>query len=90
MDTIDVSNLNRQFLFRSQHVGMPKCVVASEAALNMVPPLSVDGTSDTNGNAAKYKPHHGNVSRPRKIQQATKLNVHEKDQDESAHVCPEA
>jgi len=61
LDTIDVSNLNRQFLFRSQHVGMPKCVVASEVALNMVPPLSIDGTSDTNGNAAKYKPHHGNV-----------------------------
>ncbi|KAL7439485.1 hypothetical protein ACHAXH_004343 [Discostella pseudostelligera] len=40
LDTIDVSNLNRQFLFRSQHVGMPKCVVASEAALKMVPPLN--------------------------------------------------
>ena len=38
LDTIDVSNLNRQFLFRSQHVGMPKCVVASEAAMKMVPP----------------------------------------------------
>lgn len=53
LDTIDVSNLNRQFLFRARHVGMPKCVVASEAALGMVPPL--DGTT------ANYTPHHGNV-----------------------------
>ena len=57
LDTIDVSNLNRQFLFRSQHVGMPKCVVASEAALAMVPPL----TEGVESKEAKYIPHHGNV-----------------------------
>lgn len=65
LDTIDVSNLNRQFLFRSQHVGMPKCVVASEAALQMVPPLSSSQTDSDDNNtapaAAKYTPHHGNV-----------------------------
>ena len=37
LDTIDVSNLNRQFLFRSQHVGMPKCTVACEVAAKMAP-----------------------------------------------------
>jgi ubiquitin-like 1-activating enzyme E1 B len=52
LDTIDVSNLNRQFLFRSQHVGNPKCVVACQVAKNMVP---VDQES------AEYIPHHGNV-----------------------------
>ncbi|KAL7500855.1 hypothetical protein ACHAWT_010356 [Skeletonema menzelii] len=56
LDTIDVSNLNRQFLFRSQHVGMPKCVVASEAALKMVPPLP-----SQQDKGAKYTPYHGNV-----------------------------
>lgn len=49
LDTIDVSNLNRQFLFRSQHVGMPKCTVACEVAANMAP------------EEVKYIPHHGNV-----------------------------
>lgn len=52
LDTIDVSNLNRQFLFRSQHVGKPKCHVACEVSQRMIP---VD--RDT----AKYLPHHGNV-----------------------------
>jgi ubiquitin-like 1-activating enzyme E1 B len=53
LDTIDVSNLNRQFLFRSRHVGMAKCKVASEAALGMVPPME--------RSEATYQPHHGNV-----------------------------
>mmetsp|Transcript_31670 Transcript_31670/g.76663 ORF Transcript_31670/g.76663 Transcript_31670/m.76663 type:complete len:820 (+) Transcript_31670:195-2654(+) len=72
LDTIDVSNLNRQFLFRSAHVGMPKCVVASDAALRMVPPLlmmeeeegvedEVLGGRDGGVNTPKYIPHHGNV-----------------------------
>ena len=54
LDTIDVSNLNRQFLFRARHVGMPKCKVASEVAFDMVPPLVED-------EKAAYHPHHGNV-----------------------------
>lgn len=33
LDTIDVSNLNRQFLFQKQHVGKPKSTCAREAAL---------------------------------------------------------
>jgi len=41
LDTIDVSNLNRQFLFRCRHVGMPKAQVASEAAVKLFPGMSV-------------------------------------------------
>lgn len=52
LDTIDVSNLNRQFLFRSQHVGQPKCHVACEVGKNMIP---------SDNTTAEYLPRHGNV-----------------------------
>ena len=50
LDTIDVSNLNRQFLFRSSHVGQAKCAVAAEVGRAMAP-----------GGSAEYRPLHGNV-----------------------------
>ena len=48
LDTIDVSNLNRQFLFRSQHVGKSKAAVAREAALAFNPDAEITA-------------HHGNI-----------------------------
>ncbi|TMW63101.1 hypothetical protein Poli38472_002042 [Pythium oligandrum] len=48
LDTIDVSNLNRQFLFRSHHVGQSKALVAKEIATSFNP-------------AAKITAHHGNI-----------------------------
>jgi len=51
LDTIDVSNLNRQFLFRSEHVGMPKAIVAAEAALRFNPDACISA-------------YHGNIKDP--------------------------
>lgn len=42
-------------------MGMPKCKVASEAALAMVPPYSSPDGNNSNSNEAAYIPHHGNV-----------------------------
>lgn len=43
LDTIEVSNLNRQFLFRAQDVGKPKAVVAAEFINKRVPNMHVVG-----------------------------------------------
>jgi ubiquitin-activating enzyme E1 len=42
MDRIEVSNLNRQFLFRSQHVGKPKSVTAAAVARSMNPSMKIE------------------------------------------------
>ncbi|KAH8096136.1 SUMO activating enzyme [Aureococcus anophagefferens] len=52
LDTIDVSNLNRQFLFRKRHVGMAKAVVAREAVVAFNPLCSVEAL-------------HANIKEPR-------------------------
>ena len=61
LDTIDVSNLNRQFLFRRNHVGSAKALVARDAALAFNPDADITA-------------HQGNIkdaqySNPRYFQQ---------------------
>ncbi|CAI9101974.1 OLC1v1000152C2 [Oldenlandia corymbosa var. corymbosa] len=51
MDTIEVSNLNRQFLFRQSHVGQSKAKVARDAILKVRPNINIT-------------PYHANVKDP--------------------------
>ncbi|XP_039285409.1 SUMO-activating enzyme subunit 2 [Nilaparvata lugens] len=47
LDTIDVSNLNRQFLFHKKHVGKSKAKVALESALQFNPNVSITAYHDS-------------------------------------------
>ncbi|KAI3675252.1 hypothetical protein L1987_84840 [Smallanthus sonchifolius] len=59
MDTIEVSNLNRQFLFRQSHVGQSKAKVARDAVLRFRPQISITpyhaNVKDSNFNVDFFK-----------------------------------
>ena len=42
LDTIDLSNLNRQFLFRQEHIKKPKALVAKDAAQKFNPRVKLE------------------------------------------------
>ena len=46
LDTIDLSNLNRQFLFQKQHIRQPKSLVARETALAFNPHINIQAFHD--------------------------------------------
>ena len=58
LDTIETSNLNRQFLFRRTHVGKSKAVVAREAV------LAQQGGRDSSPHL-NIAAHHANIKDPR-------------------------
>ncbi|GBP84860.1 SUMO-activating enzyme subunit 2 [Eumeta japonica] len=47
LDTIDVSNLNRQFLFHKEHVGKSKAQVARDSALSFNPNVNIVAHHDS-------------------------------------------
>lgn len=47
LDTIDVSNLNRQFLFHKEHVGKSKAEVARTSALGFNPNANIKAFHDS-------------------------------------------
>ncbi|XP_011898875.1 SUMO-activating enzyme subunit 2 isoform X2 [Papio anubis] len=47
LDTIDVSNLNRQFLFQKKHVGRSKAQVAKESVLQFYPKANIVAYHDS-------------------------------------------
>ncbi|XP_042571105.1 SUMO-activating enzyme subunit 2-like isoform X2 [Cyprinus carpio] len=47
LDTIDVSNLNRQFLFQKKHVGKSKAPVAKESVLRFCPSANITAYHDS-------------------------------------------
>ncbi|XP_073461774.1 SUMO-activating enzyme subunit 2 [Aquarana catesbeiana] len=51
LDTIDVSNLNRQFLFQKKHVGRSKAQVAKESVLQFCPSANITAYHDSIMNA---------------------------------------
>lgn len=51
LDTIDLSNLNRQFLFQKKHIKKPKSIVARETALTFNPNVDIIA-------------HHSNIKEP--------------------------
>jgi len=77
MDTIEISNLNRQFLFRSVHVGQSKAKVAAEAVKEflpvgsseyLIPPVTKkqklqggQSSSQQTIDPLQIKPYHANI-----------------------------
>jgi ubiquitin-activating enzyme E1 len=54
-DRIEVSNLNRQFLFRAKNVGHPKSLTAAEAAKVMNPEFRVNAMEEVRDRSPVFR-----------------------------------
>lgn len=72
MDTIETSNLNRQFLFRKQHVGQSKASVAAEA-VHVFRPNAKINVYQVRHNST----YQGCIPRPMGELMSTGLKLHE-------------
>lgn len=54
LDTIDLSNLNRQFLFRTTHIKKPKSLIAASVASTFNPLVDITPIQDNIMDSEKY------------------------------------
>jgi ubiquitin-like 1-activating enzyme E1 B len=70
LDTIDLSNLNRQFLFRHEHIKKSKALVSTIGSGACCERLLIDGMQVAKDAAHKFNPrvkleaHHANIKDP--------------------------
>jgi ubiquitin-like 1-activating enzyme E1 B len=64
LDTIETSNLNRQFLFRRSHVSQPKAEVAAAAVRAFAPRVDADATTTTT-TTPSVRGERANIKEPR-------------------------
>jgi ubiquitin-like 1-activating enzyme E1 B len=61
LDTIDLSNLNRQFLFRKADIKKSKALVASAFAKHFNPGPGPQGKGDVDAKGVAIRARHGNI-----------------------------